>query len=48
MARSESLKLWHVISRLKLLAGELITHEIAVCGVRQFDGIIHRTLLLSV
>ena len=33
MARSQSLKFWHII-RLKLLAGELITHEIAVVFVR--------------
>lgn len=33
MARTESLKLWRMIT-LKLLDGELITHEIAVVFVR--------------
>ena len=33
MARSETLKLWHII-RLKLLVGELIMHETAVVFAR--------------
>ena len=33
MARTEYLKLWYMI-RLKLLAGELISHEITVVFVR--------------